>query len=462
MPGPPYLVDRRSWLKTSAMGALGALSGPAALAQPPEVPRTAASDPDWRAVSRMFLIDDGLTYMNAGTYGPSLRTVNAAEAQEREAMSRDWLGYFVSHHLGEAMPRLVGRVAGFVGAPADGVALVSGTTEAMNIVAAGLDLGEDDEILTTTHEHQAGIYPWLLAAKRRRCSVRQMPLPSPAKSHDDLVERFEAAIGPKTRVLSFCHVNYTDGTVLPARRLCELARRRGVLSVVDGAQAVGMLDFRIADLGCDVYATSLHKWLSGPYGTGLLWIRRDVQDRIWPSVVEGYDGWDAVDRYGDKPTTPGRDFVGAWPAAMQKYSWAALYSSPLIWALMGAVGFQEQLGRERVEARARALAARLRKGLEAIPGVTVVTPADPAMSAAIVAFTMRGVVPRAFSTELRRDHRIVIRNVTHEHIGFAANRVCTHIWNTEEQVDVLLDVLRHRAAPISGRATASSSFPSLS
>ncbi len=442
----PWL-DRRQWLRAATLGACwGAFGGRGGAASRPMPARLSSGEPDWTALSELFRIEEGLIYMNAGTYGPSLSTVDDAEHRERAAMSRDWLGYFASHHLGDAMPRLVDHVARFVGASVDGVALVSGTTEAMNIVASGLDLTEADEVLTTTHEHQAGIYPWLLAAKRRRCAVRQMAFPSPATSDDDIVERFEAAIGPRTRVLSFCHVHYTDGTILPVRRLCDLARRKGILSVVDGAQAVGMLDFRVADLGCDIYATSLHKWLSGPYGTGLLWIRRDVQDRVWPSVVEGYDGWDTVDRYGDRPTAPGRDFVGAWPPAMQKYAWAALYAAPLIWALVGAIEFQEQVGRARIEARSRSLAARLRKGLEAIPGIDVVTPARPGMSGGIVAFRMAGVIPRAFSSELRREHRIVIRNVTHEHIGFAANRVCTHVWNTEDQVERLLAVLRARAA----------------
>jgi selenocysteine lyase/cysteine desulfurase len=225
---------------------------------------------DWRAVARQFLIDEGLTYFNAGTYGPAVREVNEIEAREREAMSRDWMSYFVSHHIGATMAKQLARIARFVGASSDGIALLSGTTEAMNVVAGGLDLRAGDEIVTTTHEHQAGIYPWLLAAKRRGCVVRQIPMACPQKSQADILQRFEAAITPRTRVLSFCHIHYTDGAVLPVRELCDLARRRGILSVVDGAQTVGMIDVGIADLGCDVYATSLHKWLSAPYGTGLL------------------------------------------------------------------------------------------------------------------------------------------------------------------------------------------------
>jgi len=446
---PPARLDRREWLTRSSQAACGLLMGSAVASGSPLAVIGPDGEPDWQAVARQFLIEEGLAYFNAGTYGPSVRTVNEIEAREREAMSRDWMSYFVSHHLGPTMPKHVERIARFVGTTSDGIAILSGTTEAMNVVAGGLDLREGDEIVTTTHEHQAGIYPWLLAAKRQGCVVRQIPMACPQQSHADILERFEAAITPRTRVLSFCHIHYTDGAVLPVRELCGLARPRGILSVVDGAQAVGMIDTRIGDLGCDVYATSLHKWLSAPYGTGLLWIRRDVQDRIWPSVVEGFDGWDTVDRYGDVPTSPGRDFVGQWPAAMQKYAWGALYFAPLIWATLGAIEFHEQLGKAQVEARARALARRLRAGLEATPGVEVLTPADPAMSAAIVAFRAKGLVPRALSTELRRDHRIIVRTVNHPHIGLEACRVCTHIWNTEEQVDLLLGVLKDRMAKAS-------------
>jgi len=445
MPHPTQRYDRRQWLRTSSLGAVGMLMSPSAM-EAAAIPRQANGELAWADIAKQFLIEEGLTYFNAGTYGPSVRSVNEIEARERDAMSRDWMSYFVSHHIGKPMVEVVARVARFVGASDDGVALLSGATEAMNVVAGGLDLREGDEILTTTHEHQAGIYPWLLAAKRRRCVVRQLPVPSPLTRPGELLDLFEKAITPRTRVMSFCHIHYTDGSILPVRELSDLARRRGILSVVDGAQAVGMLDVRIADLGCDVYATSLHKWLSGPYGTGLLWVRRDVQERIWPSVVEGYDGWDTVDRYDDKPTGTGRDFVGAWPPAMQKYAWGVLYFAPLIWALISAIDVHEQIGKPRVEARARGLAKRLRAGLEGIPGIEVLTPTDAAMSAGIVSFRSPAFVPRALSSELRRDHRIVIRSVSHPHIGFEACRVCTHIWNTEEQVDLLLGVLKDKLA----------------
>jgi len=445
MPHPTQRYDRRQWLRTSSLGAVGMLMSPSAM-EAAAIPLQANGEPAWADIAKQFLIEEGLAYFNAGTYGPSVRSVNEIEAREREAMSRDWMSYFVSHHIGKPMVDVVARVARFVGASDDGVALLSGATEAMNVVAGGLDLREGDEILTTTHEHQAGIYPWLLAAKRRRCVVRQLSVPSPLTRSGELLDLFEKAITPRTRLMSFCHIHYTDGSILPVRELCDLARRRNILSVVDGAQAIGMLDVRIADLGCDVYATSLHKWLSGPYGTGLLWLRRDVQERIWPSVVEGYDGWDPLDRYGDKPTGTGRDFVGAWPPAMQKYAWGALYFAPLIWALIGAIDVHEQIGKPRVEARARGLAKRLRAGLEGIPGIEVLTPSDPAMSAGIVSFRSPAFVPRALSSELRRDHRIIIRSVSHPHIGFEACRVCTHIWNTEEQVDLLLGVLKDKLA----------------
>jgi selenocysteine lyase/cysteine desulfurase len=445
----PSALGRRQWLKASASGACGLVFARASDGAAPARLHGPDGAPDWAAVSKQFLVEDGLAYFNAGTYGPSARSVQSIEAAEREAMSRDWMSYFVTHHLGQAMPAQVERIARFVGAAPDGIALLSGTTEAMNVVAGGLDLGEGDQIVTTTHEHQAGIYPWLMAARRRRCTVTQVPMACPQTSAADILERFEAAVTPRTRVLSFCHIHYTDGTVLPVREICELARRRGILSVVDGAQAVGMIDTNIGAIGCDVYATSLHKWLSAPYGTGLLWIRREVQDRIWPSVVEGYDGWDTVDRYGDVPAAPGRDFVGQWPAAMQKYAWGALYFAPLIWAAIGAIDLHEQLGKGVIETRARALASRLRAGLEAIPGVEVLTPGDPGLWAAIVAFRAKGLAPRALGSALRKDHRIIVRTVSHPHIGLEACRVCTHIWNTEEQVDRLLGVLREKLAKAS-------------
>ena len=206
----------------------------------------------------------------------------------------------------------------FLGATPDDLVLTTGTLEGLNLVAHGLDLQPGDEVLTTSHDHPAAVYPWLLEARRRGIKVVQLPQPGVPASPEAIVSRFAAAITPRTRVLAFSHVQYTDGTVMPARELCILARANNAISLVDGAQACGLIDIQIAAMGCDAYATSFHKWLNGSYGTGALYVRPDLRPRLWPLTVERPTGWDLADRFGVSPpplTAP----ADRWPEAQAKF-----------------------------------------------------------------------------------------------------------------------------------------------
>ncbi|MGH9846666.1 MAG: aminotransferase class V-fold PLP-dependent enzyme, partial [Blastocatellia bacterium] len=198
---------------------------------------TGATDDEafWRMVKRQFFIEDGLIYLNSGTYGPTLRAAYDAACRNLFEMGANYNKAFRQNMMGDAVPKFIARVAEFVGAKPDEVAFTSGTTEAMNYIANGLDLKPGDEVLTTKHEHLGGIYPWLLQAKRHGVKVNQIDLKTPPANDAELLEQFERAITPRTKVLSFCHIQYTDGALLPAKPLCEMARRRGIISVVDGA-----------------------------------------------------------------------------------------------------------------------------------------------------------------------------------------------------------------------------------
>lgn len=445
--GPPQ--SRRDFLAISSLGALGILSlsgGVPGCADPSQTAArlAPAAGDGWHTLRRRFLIEDGLAYLNTGTYGPSLRDVVATESRLREEMNLNFNRFFYERLIQDPFPALIERIAAFVGAGPDEIAFTSGATESMNYIASGLDLREGDEVLTTTHEHPAGIYPWQLLARRRGIRVRQLPMPVPPRDPGQVVDLFEGAITTRTRLLSFCHVQYTDGTLLPVRELCDLARSRGILTVVDGAQSVGMLDFAIRDVGCDYFACSLHKWLGGPYGTGLLYAREEMLDRLWPTVVEGHDGWDAMNRFGERATRVARDFAETWPRAMQKLAVNVHYYAPLFWALVPALELHETLGRPAVESRIRELAAAAAAGLREIPGVRLLSPDRPDLSSGIVSFRLEGTEVKPFALELSREHRIVIRAVDHGPFGFAANRICTHIFNDEEDLERLFEVLRAR------------------
>jgi selenocysteine lyase/cysteine desulfurase len=395
----------------------------------------AALRADWTAEQR---------YMNFGTFGPSTRTTLAAEQAARRAMNADFAGFFDEHLRGPLCRERMTEVAVLLGTDVDEIAWISGTTEGLNLAARGLRLEPGAEVLTTDAEHPAAVYPWLLRARREDLSVRQLPFPTGDVRPEDIVEMFAAALRPTTRVLTFCHVNYSDGAVLPVAEICAMARARGVLTVVDGAQAVGHLEFKLAELGCDIYVTSLHKWTAGIYGSGVLYVRRKLLDEVTPLMVEMPDGWSDTTRFGTPAPPDSIDFRRGWPEAMRRYATLYHYAGPTLLGTLTAIEQLSSIGLPRVAARVRALGKRLRAGLADIEGVKLLTP--PRLAAGITAFRLNRVDPVALYRWLRTEHNIMTRVVDHSAVGFVANRACTHIFNEEADVDALVAAVAAAAA----------------
>lgn len=279
-PGTPAGPSRRRFLQAFAAGSAGALASAASRAQAtPAAPAAVAGsggrqDPPgktdseaayWERVRREFLVSDELAYLNSGTLGPMPKPVYYAVVDAYRALSAD-PGRENTRHI-RALGGLREKLAAFVGADTDEIALTRNTTEGMSFVANGLDLAAGDEVLLSHHEHPGGLEPWKLKAKRQGIVVRELPFPIPTPDPADILNRFEEAITPRTKVISVSHVTFPTGCMLPVRELAALARPRGILTVVDGAHAIGMLALDMHDLGVDFYASSPYKWMGAPVGS---------------------------------------------------------------------------------------------------------------------------------------------------------------------------------------------------
>lgn len=448
MTGPAINSSRRNFLVSSSACAMLAPIFRRDLAEwvPAEwhtLENAAADDAYWRMVKRQFFIEDGLIYMNSGTFGPTLRAAYDAVCKNLFELGANYNKSFRTNLMGDAVPKFIGRVAEFVGAKPDEVAFTSGTTEAMNYIANGLELKSGDEVITTKHEHLGGVYPWLLRAKRTGVTVKQIEIKTPPANEAELLDQFERAITPRTRVLSFCHIQYTDGAILPVKKICEMARRRGILTVVDGAQAIGMLNFKISDLGCDFYAASFHKWLSSPYGCGLLYVRDEMRDRLWPTVVLSYSGWNDVDRDGN-PGITDISYAPNYPKALLKYSSNIEYYGSLYWTVAIAMDFQNLIGRDRLETRIRSLGLRVLKGLCDIPGLQIQSPENPALQSGLISFRLEKWKTDELFYAIRKDRNIVGRFIKHPGMNFDVNRFSTHIFNMTEDVDAAIAAVREK------------------
>lgn len=417
------VVSRRSFLRTlsatpAAAAAVAGVAGDRVEASLDRIRQASAADSEaefWRKIRGEFLIGPGLAFMNNGTLGPTPKPVfyTLVDAYYRIACDPS-----ATDQDAARADEIRAKAAAFVGADPDEIALTRNTTEGMSFVANGLDLKAGDEVLLTFHEHPGGLQPWNLKAKRAGIVVRQLPFPIPLTQAADVVKAFADAITPRTRVISVSHATYPTGTFMPVKALCELAHGKGILVVADGAHPLGMMPLNLHDLGCDFYATSPHKWLDAPDGTGLLYVKRDVQDRLWPTVAT--TGWD--DEKG-----------GA-----RRFDRLSQRGWPQVLAVGAAMDFQNAIGRDRIEARVRALTARLRARLRELPGVRIHTSDVPELCCALTGFAFGTYKNKDVVTTLRQRHNIVVRSTEFD---LNTVRVSTHYYNTEDEVDRLVEGL---------------------
>lgn len=370
-------------------------------------------DEAWAAIRRQFELDPAVTYLNNASLGLPPRPVAEAVAEGYRLHSRDPL------HAKHELSRIVAEdsipaLARLLGAEPDELALTRNATEALHLQTIGLTLAPGDEVVTTRQEHPAGIKPWRYRAAREGVVVKEVFVPSPFADPAEVVGRLREAIGPRTKALACCHVT-RGGHLYPVREICELARERGLASLIDGAQAVGMLPVDLRALGCDAYSASLHKWLLGPIGTGVWFLRRDARPR-WRSAFE---------------PDPTIDQPGLAPGGTADL--------PLRAAIATAVAFAERIGLPAIEHRCRYLSDHLKRRLAAIPAARVVSGPTPRTSApGSTIFVLGSLDPLAAVATLdeRRLH-------LDEHVrdGHPAFRISTHYYNTTEEVDRAVESL---------------------
>ena len=404
------------------------------------------NDSYWNHVADQFLIQPGVSYMNTGTRGPSPRSVYQAQMQSIEQANTDRFSYASHVYNLEFKSEVRQKLANFVGCEANEVALTNNTTEGMVVGTFGPDLKKGDEIIYTNHDHSSGGQPINLRCARQGTIPVVIDLSSPEfhppENPSVIINAFEKAITRRTRMISLCHVNYTDGCVLPVKEICSLARSKGVLTLVDGAHPPGMMDLDISDLGCDMYAGAGHKWLLAGQLTGFLFVRQDIQDRIWPSIYSG--PVNGLNLYGE----PQSGSYLARSQTAEKYEMHGSTNYSLGITIDAALDFHNKIGQRAIESRDRYLMERVRVGLENVPGAAIFSSTDPRLCAGLISFNIDGIEPKQLSKLLWERHRIYIRNVTHPEINWDANRASMHIMVTTRQADDLVSAIGEIAKEI--------------
>jgi selenocysteine lyase/cysteine desulfurase len=400
----------------------------------------------WGWVRAQQVLDPGITYLDTAGIGPGLRAAMGAEYRHQETFNGDIANYQHTLLSSTSVGNLLQRLGTLLDCDRSELTITQGATEALAMVAQGLDFSTGDEIIVTTHAHNAAIYPWLMRAQRQGWIVKQVTLPSPLLGTEQPLGLIASAITERTRAIVVSHVQHTDGAILPVTEICAFAKQRNLLSIIDGAQACGSVDISVRTMGCDFYATSLHKWLNAPHGLGLLYIRKELLDRVWPYTADSNAGWSPIDRHGQAAFDAGEGFDdvqrATWPATLQKFGNSIRFLGPRLRALQAALDFRDQLGADRIEARIRELAIYARLRLQQISGVEILTPAPPGMWGGILAFRPREGTAKALAERLTRTDRVVVASVTHaagpQSPAFESVRASFHIYNSHDDVERLL------------------------
>jgi selenocysteine lyase/cysteine desulfurase len=428
-------LSRRDLLTAGAgVAAAAALHPVAAQTVAPVQIMPTSSRELWLWVRTQPMLDLQTAYLDIASGGPTLRASMAAEYRAREVQSLGLAN--AAERWADETKRLATRFAAFLGCEPDELQFTRGAGEALGQAITGLDLTAGDEVITTTREHPAALSPWLVQARRREVVVKQIELPTPLTGPEQALGLFAGAVTDRTKVLAFSHVQYDDGAVLPVKELCAFARQRGILTVVDGAQAFGMLEFAARDLGCDFYATCCHKWLGGSHGTGALYVRREVLDRLWPTEPRGLDSVPPVFTPTD---ADGNTDV---PAALHKLGNIVPYSWPALRGVEAAMEFQQQVGRSKIEARIRELAIYARLRLQQVTGIELLTPARPGLWAGILTFRVSGKPATDIAAAMERTHRVHVRAIRWPNSADGALRLSLHVFSAHDDVEKLIQGLQ--------------------
>ncbi|MBV8206303.1 MAG: aminotransferase class V-fold PLP-dependent enzyme [Acidobacteria bacterium] len=394
-----------------------------------------ASDEDfWREIRRAYLRDPKLINLNNGGVAPSPSLVLEAEIDAIRYSNllpaqRMW---------GELEPKIEDtrkRLAALWSADPETIAITRNASESLQIAQFGLDLKPGDEVVTTSQDYPRMITTWQQRERREGIVLRQVDFEVPVRDPGDIVALYERAITPRTRVIHVSQVVFMTGQILPVAEVCALARRHGITSIVDGAHAFAHVPFRFASsadpgqgLDCDFYGASLHKWLSAPIGTGMLYVRRDRVRRHWALMAAPPAMDDNIRKFEE---------IGTHPAAMHN-------------GIQQALAFHDQMGAERKFARMRYLKQRWAARLTQVKGATLLVGLDPNLSGAFATIQFDGVDPGKLASTLLEKYNIVVVPITGPAMKgkpqFTGIRVSPNVYTSTEEIDTFCEAVE-KAVP---------------
>ena len=377
-------------------------------------PKELAMDEDyWSVVQQGFTVNPALINLNNGGVSPSPRIVQEAVEQFNK-ISNEGPSYYMWRILDQGREPLRYKLAQLAGCDAEEIAINRNATEALNTVIFGLNLKAGDEVIGTKQDYPNMMNAWRQRAEREGIIYTQLSFKYPIENEEEIVSAFEKAITPKTKIFHITHMVNWVGQIMPVKKLCELAKKHNIQTIVDGAHSFGLMDFKIPDLGCDYFGTSLHKFLSAPIGSGMLWIKKENIEKIWPLVCN------------DNPK--GSD--------IRKFETLGTRSFPIEQGIGEAINFHTAIGSKRKEERIRYLKNYWATRVLNIPKVKIKTSLKDAYSCAICGVSIDGMTPGELDAALFNEYKIHTVGIVWENVSCV--RITPHVYTRLQDLDKLV------------------------
>jgi isopenicillin-N epimerase len=421
------MLSRRSFLR--AAGALGtsvvaakptlasvaAASSAVADRTPDEV---AQDETYWRAIQEAYAPDRTLINLNNGHHSPAPRIVH--EALKHYLDSENQLPVYYASLINRNIERVRRALAAEFGCEPEELAITRNASESLQIAQDGQDLKEGDEIITTDQDYPRMLTTWDQRARRDKIKVTRLQFPVPT-TQQDLFDRFEKAISPRTKILHFCHITNLTGQLFPVQRLSRMARQRGIITIVDGAHAAAHFPFKLRDLECDFYGTSLHKWLCCPVGNGFLYVRKENVAKTWP-----------LQAAAPRQTGDVRKFEEIGTSAAATHA-----------AIAEALAFHQAIGVDRKAARLRHLTMRWANALKGNPRIRIHSSLEPGQTWGLATVGIDGIDARALAQFMMDKYRIVTVGLVGgqppaQVYDYQGLRVTPNIYTTLEEIDTFV------------------------
>jgi selenocysteine lyase/cysteine desulfurase len=373
----------------------------------------------WYDVRQAFSAEAGIINLNSGGVSPS--PIPVQEAMKRYLdYSNTSPTYSMWKILEPQREQIRERLALEWGTDAEELALVRNASEGLQICQLGIDLERGDEILTTNQDYGRMITTYKQRERREGVVLKQISIPVPAEDDDEIVRLFESNITPRTRIMHMCHMINLTGQILPVAKVTSMARQYGIPVIVDGAHSLAHFDFTLAELDCDYFATSLHKWLFAPHGTGLLYVRRDKIKNLWPLMAANERQDENIRKFEEIGTHPAANYLG----------------------IGDALTFHQGIGAKRKEARLLYLRDYWADRLQAFSDrVYLNTSQAPGKAAGIANVGVEGVDSSALNDWLWTEHRII--SVAINHAEFTGLRISPSVFTTLEELDRFCGAIEH-------------------